>query len=69
MRLKINKEKKIDQKYTLTFYEASLLPHPLPPSCRQPNPHIKNYEVYGEQNAGLVAWTRSNYLIPKNVFI
>ena len=23
-----------------TFYEASLLPRPIPPPCRQPNPHI-----------------------------
>ena len=28
------------QKYTPTFHEASLFSHPLPPSCRQPNPHI-----------------------------
>ena len=47
--------------------EISLLPHPLPPSCQKPNRHtflysseINNFEVYGEQNLGPVAWTRSS---------
>ena len=37
----LNQQKKNGQKYTFTFYEASLLPHPFPPSDRQPNPHTQ----------------------------
>ena len=59
----MNNENKTYQKSTLTFHEAYLLPHSTPPSCWLPDPHIFLFEVYGEQIAGLVAWTKSSKII------